>query len=86
VLEAVFYRLKMASDARHQALKKVCEFLRQRQTLREQVVTSGKVDQEINVAIDPLFLTSRITGVRPPLRVDAIRIAPKWARNIVRLA
>ena len=38
----------------HRALKKVCEFLRQRQTLREQVVTSGKVDQEINVAIDPL--------------------------------
>ena len=36
-------------------LKKVCEFLRQRQTLREQVVTSWKVDQEINVAIDPLL-------------------------------
>jgi hypothetical protein len=39
----------------HRALQKVCEFLRQGQALREQVVTSRKVDQEIHVAVDPLF-------------------------------
>jgi hypothetical protein len=39
----------------HRALQKVCEFLRQRQTLREQVVTSRKVHQEIHVAVDPLL-------------------------------
>ena len=39
----------------HRALQKVCESPRQGQTLREQIATSRKVDQEIHVAVDSLF-------------------------------
>ena len=39
----------------HRAVQEVCEFLRQGQTLRERVIASGKVAQEVHVAVDPLF-------------------------------